>query len=153
MKYTSEIIVNVPLKEFIKKFDNVDNRKHWQRGLVSVAHISGEPGVVGAKMKLTYMLDKRKLEVIETITYQKFPHEFHITYSMDGIDNIQENYFEDNGNDNTKWKSVSEFMPLSFKMRAMLWFMPNAFKKQSMQYMIDFKNFAEKGQPVVHEKA
>jgi phage-related protein len=153
MKYSSEIIVDLSLKEFIKKFDNAENMKHWQRGLISVEHISGEPGMVGAKMKLNYIVEKRKMEIVETITHSKFPYEFHGTYSTKGIDNLQENYFVEIANGHTKWTSTSEFLPLNFSMRAMLWFMPKAFKKQSMRYMKDFKNFAERGISVNNEKA
>lgn len=153
MKYTSEIIVNLTLKEFIKKYDNAENMKHWQRGLVSVEHIYGNPGMVGAKMKLNYLTGNRKMEIIETITHRNLPHELHGTYSANGIDNMQENYFDEISNGSTKWTSISEFLPLRFMMRAMLWLMPNAFKKQSMRYMKDFKNFAEKGISVANEKA
>ena len=54
MKYTTEIIVEVPIETFIKKFDSAENMKHWQRGLVSAEHVSGDPGQLGAKMKLNY---------------------------------------------------------------------------------------------------
>ena len=47
-------------------------------------------------------------------------------------------------------EEVSTLLPLTFKMRAMLWMMPNAFKKQSVQYMTDFKNFAENGKSVTN---
>ena len=62
MKYTTEIIVNVPLKEFIKKLDNPENMKHWQRGLIDYDHISGTPGEIGSKMRLIYKLGKREME-------------------------------------------------------------------------------------------
>jgi hypothetical protein len=145
MKYTVEIIVKVPLNEFIKKFDNPDNMKHWQRGLISTEHISGNPGEYGSKMKLKYLLGKRKMELIETVTHRKLPHEFHGTYDTKGIQTIQENYFEQTPEGHTKWISKSEFIPLGFIMRAMIILMPGAFKKQSMLYMKDFKNFVEKG--------
>lgn len=148
MKYTSEIIVDVPLNKFIKLFDNVENMKHWQEGLAAIEHLSGDPGMVGAKMKLTYTTGKREMELIETITHRKLPHEFHGTYSAKGIDNNIENYFEELPNGSTKWITKCDYMPLNFMMRAMLFFMPNAFKKQTMKYMKDFKNFAEKGQSV-----
>jgi hypothetical protein len=152
MKYSSEIVVNLPLKEFIKKFDNAENMKHWQRGLVSIEHISGEPGMVGAKMRLNYKIGKRKMEIIETITHSNFPYEFHGSYSAEGIVNIQENYFEEISNGNTKWTSINEFLPLKFMMRVMLWMMPKAFKKQTTLYLKDFKNFAEKGVSVTNAK-
>jgi len=150
MKYTIELIVKLPLEAFIKKFDNTDNIKHWQRGLVSTEHISGNPGRYGAKMKLTYKLGKREMELIETVTHRNLPYEFHGTYDAKGVHNIQENYFEETPEGYTKWTSKSEFIPLGFTMRLMTILMPGAFKKQSFQYMKDFKNFAEKGISVAH---
>jgi len=143
MKYAIDIIIEKPRDEVIKKMDNADNMKHWQKGLVAAEHISGTPGEIGAKMRLTYIIGKRKFELIETITKRDFPDEFHGTYSTEAMHNIQENYFEDTINGHTKWISVSEFKPTNFTMRAMIFLMPRAFKKQSKTYMKDFKNFVE----------
>lgn len=148
MKYTIETIINLSREETIRKLDNVENIKHWQRGLVSAEHISGTPGEVGAKMKLSYKFGKREMELMETITKRNFPHEFHATYDTKGMHNIQENYFEAVGMDQTKWTSKSEFIASSFMLRMMMFLMPGAFKKQSKIYMEDFKNFAEKGTSV-----
>lgn len=145
MKYTTEIKVNVPLDEFIKKMDNVDNMKHWQRGLVSAEHISGDLGQLGAKMKLNYKFGKRKMQIIETITKRNFPNEFHANYTTKSMHNVQQNYFEKTSEGFTKWTSKSEYVPLNFSMRLMLFFMPRTFKNQSQKYMQDFKNFAENG--------
>lgn len=145
MLYTTEIIVKVPLDVFVKKMNNIDNMKHWQRGLQSTEHISGHPGDLGSKIKLNYKYDKREMEIIETITKSNFPSEFHATYTTKGMNNHQKNYFSETADGHTKWTSVNEFTPLSFSMRAMLFLMPNAFKKQSLKYMQDFKNFAENG--------
>ena len=60
MKYTTEIIVNVPLKEFIEKLDNPENMKHWQSGLVEYDHIYGTPGEVGAKMLMRYKMGETR---------------------------------------------------------------------------------------------
>ena len=145
MKYAIDIIIKKPRAEVIKKMDNTDNMKHWQKGLVAAEHISGTPGEIGAKMRLTYILGKRKFELIETITKRNFPNEFHGTYSTDTMHSIQENYFEDTEEGYTKWISVSEFKPINFMMRMMVFLMPRAFKKQSKTYMVDFKNFIENG--------
>ncbi|WP_040279890.1 SRPBCC family protein [Psychroserpens damuponensis] len=148
MKYTTEIKVNVPLDEFINKLDNVENMKHWQRGLVSAEHVSGDLGQLGAKIKLIYKFGSRKMEIIETITKRNFPNEFHANYKMKSMHNVQQNFFEKTSNGFTKWTSSSEFIPLNLKMRVMLFFMPRAFKKQSQKYMQDFKNFVENGTSV-----
>lgn len=150
MLYTTEIIVKVPLDVFATKMNNIDNMKHWQSGLQSTEHISGHPGELGSKIKLTYKFDKRNMEIIETITKSDFPNEFHAIYTTKGMNNIQKNYFSETSDGYTKWTSKSEFTPLSFAMRIMLFLMPSAFKKQSLKYMKAFKNFAENGTSVAH---
>ena len=108
MKYTTEIIIEKPLQEVAKKMNSAENMKHWQEGLISAEHISGTPGEFGAKMKLKYQLGKRKMELIETITKQDFPNEFHATYTTKGVRNIQQNYFETTPEGHTKWISKNE---------------------------------------------
>src|SRR5690606_42043241 len=85
MKYTIEMVIELPVAEVIAKFDSVENMKHWQRGLQTVEHISGTPGEVGAKMKMVYQMGKRKMELIETITHKNLPFEFHSTYDTKGM--------------------------------------------------------------------
>jgi len=145
MKYNTEIIVKVPRDEFISKFDNFENLRHWQQGLISAEHLSGSPGELGAKMQLNYDFGNRKMELIEIITKHNLPSEIHATYSAKGINNIQKNYFKRTSEGYTKWISESEFVPLNLKMRLLTFFMPRAFKKQSLKYMKDFKNFVENG--------
>lgn len=145
MKYTTEILIKKPLLEVIKKLNNTDNLKHWQEGLVSTAHISGIPNELGSKMRLNYRFGNREMEILETITKQNFPNEFHATYTTKGIRNIQENYFKPLEANITKWVSVNEFQTTNFKMSMMLFFMPKAFKKQTKTYLKNFKNFVENG--------
>ena len=145
MKYTLDIVIEIPLDSCFKKFETTENLKHWQRGLVSVEHISGTPRTFGSKMKMNFKIGKSLIPLVETITYKKAHYQVHATYMTAGMDNIQENYFESTADNFTKWISIIEFIPLTFKMRLMLWLMPKTFKKQSLQYMKDFKNFAEKG--------
>lgn len=145
MKYTSEINIKLPLKEVIRKLDNHDNLKFWQRGLMSFEHLSGEPGTTGAKMQLNYQFGKREFSLTETIDHINFPKEIYLNYDTKGMHNIQKNYFETTPEGYTKWVSKNEFIPTNFMMRMMTLIMPGAFKKQSMKYLIDFKNFAERG--------
>lgn len=150
MKYTTEILIDKPLQEVISKMNSTENMKHWQEGLASTEHISGIPGEFGAKMKLNYDFGKRKMELIETITKQNFPDEFHATYTTVGVRNIQQNYFETAGENKTKWVCKNEFQPTNFVMNVMLFLMPRSFKKQTKKYMTNFKNFAEHGTSVAN---
>ncbi|MCH2489732.1 MAG: SRPBCC family protein [Flavobacteriales bacterium] len=152
MKYTIEIIIDLPREEVIKKMDNPDNMKHWQRGLLDYEMISGIPGKEGAKMKLDYKMGKREMSMVETIIKNQFPSEFHATYDTKGVHNMQRNYFEEVGENKTKWISESEFQFAGFGMKLMGFLMPGAFKKQSKKFMINFKNFAENGTSVADEQ-
>ena len=145
MQYTTEILIEKPISEVIKKFNSADNLKHWQEGLVSTEHISGIPNQLGAKMKLNFSFGKRKMEIIETITKQEFPNELHVTYTTKGVRNVQENYFKALENNTTKWTSITDCQPTSFKISLMLFLMPSAFKKQTETYMTNFKKFVEEG--------
>lgn len=152
MKYTTEIIVSVPLTEFAEKMDNAENMKHWQNGLISYSQLSGSPGENGAKMELEYKMGKRHITMVETIIKANFPDEFHATYDADKVHNIQKNYFFSLDGQRTKWVSESEFHFSGFVMKAMGFLMPGAFKKQSLKYMKDFKAFAEEGISVAESK-
>jgi hypothetical protein len=148
MKYITEIIVHIPLSEFIKKLDNPDNMKHWQKDLMSYKQLVGNPGEEGAQMELIYKMGKRELILIETILKRNLPHEFHATYDAKGAHNIQRNYFKAIDENTTKWISESEFQLIGVFMRLMGFFMPGMFKKQSLKYLKDFKAFAEEGTSV-----
>lgn len=150
MKYTCEITVDLPLEDFIKKLDNPDNMKHWQRGLLGYEHLSQNPGIEGAQMMLKYKMGKRAFDMVETIIKNDLPRALHTTYDTKGVHNIQKNSFtEENGV--TKWVSESEFQFSGIGMKLMGLIMPGAFKKQSLKYLQDFKAFAENGTSVLDE--
>lgn len=153
MKYTCEITIKRPIDEVISKLDSVQNLKHWQDGLVSVEHLSGTPGELGAKTRLIYRFGRREVEMIETIVKRNYPEEFFANYTTKGMRNIQKNYFTTTKKGHTKWVSECEFQPTNFRMHALLFLMPSAFKKQSLKYMVDFKSFVEEGASLAYALA
>ena len=148
MKYTTEVIVNIPRQDFVEKMDNAENMKHWQKGLIGYKFLSGTPGLEGAKMELNYKMGKREISMVETIVKSNFPDEFHATYDAKDVHNIQKNYFIDVDGHSTKWISETEFRFSGFMMKAMSFLMPGVFKKQSLKYLQYFKAFAEDGTSV-----
>ncbi len=150
MKYTTEITVDIPRNDFMEKFDNPDNMKHWQKGLKSHKFLSGPPGEEGSKMELVFVMGKREIVMVETIIKNNLPYEFHATYDAKGVHNIQKNYFKDLEGSRTLWVSESEFQFSGLFMKLMAFFMPGAFKKQSMEYLKSFKDFAEQGTSVLN---
>lgn len=143
MKYTSEIEINSPVDRVIELFDNPKNMDKWMKGLLSFEPISGNPGQVGAKSRLKFKMNKREIEMIETITVRNLPDEFSGTYETKGVFNIVKNKFVALPNNRTRYISEQEFQFTGF-MKLIGFLMPGAFKKQSMQYLTDFKNFVEK---------
>ena len=142
MKYEVDVEINLPRDKVVELFDNSDNMKYWQPGLVSFEHLSGEPGQVGAKSNLHYKMGKREVKMIETITVNDLPLEFSGTYEAKGVWNHVQNYFIEKEDDKTIWKSVNEFKCSGF-LRLMIFFMPGMFKKETCKYLVNFKKFAE----------
>ena len=147
MNYTCVVTISQPLARVIELFGDPKNNKHWQPGLVSAEPISGTPGQPGAKTRLKYDMNGRKIEMIETITRRNLPQDFVAQYEAKGVFNVVHHNFEAVSSNATKWSMESEFQFGGF-MKVMSWFMPGAFRKQSEKMMNDFKRFAETGQPV-----
>ncbi|RIV67600.1 SRPBCC family protein [Flagellimonas aequoris] len=144
MKYTTEILIDLPRDEFIKKLEDPENMKHWQKGLVSYEQLSKNPGQEGAQMGLKYKMGNREMDLIETIIKKNLPEEMHATYDAKGVHNLQKNYYRDEDG-KTRWVTESDFQFSGFGMKLMGFLMPGAFKKQTLIYMQDFKKFAEEG--------
>lgn len=142
MKYTCEILIDLPREKVIELFDNPDNLGKWQPELQSFEHISGEPGEVGAKSRLLYKMGKRNVEMIETIHVRDLPDQFDGSYEANGVYNIVKNRFEVVDENTTRWITEQEFQ-FRGMMKLMAWLMPGMFKKQSMLYLRRFKEFAE----------
>lgn len=141
--YQLEIEIDKPREQVVKLFDNPDNLKEWQPGFVSMKQLQGEPGSVGSKCELQYKMGNRNVTMIETLETRNLPHELHGTYEAKGVWNRVKNFFFEQGEDKTLWKSEIEFKGKGF-MWLMMKLMPGSFKKQSYKYMKLFKAFAEK---------
>lgn len=142
MKYSSEIILDLPLERVGELFGDPDNMPHWQEGFVEMEHLQGKPGAEGAKSRMKYQMGKRTVEMVETILKNDLPHRFDATYEAPKVYNKLENYFEALPDGRTKWTSENEFQFSGF-MKLFGVLMPGAFKRQSKKYMVDFKKFAE----------
>ena len=143
MKYTVETEINLPIARVVELFDDPENLKHWQPGLISFEPISGTPGQPGAKSKLKYKMGKRDIEMVETITVRNLPDEFSGTYEAKGVFNIVKNYFRPVSESKTKYINENEFQFKGF-MKLIGFLMPGAFRKESEKYLLQFKEFAEK---------
>jgi len=142
MQFSCEVIINMPREKVIETFDNTDNLMKWMKGLQSFNHISGEPGHPGAKSRLVFDQNGRRLEMIETIDSRNLPDEFAGTYITHGLVNKVTHRFYEDGAEKTKWISENEFQ-FSGLMKLMIFFTRHAFPKQTQIYMENFKKFAK----------
>ena len=142
MKYSSEIIIDLPVEKVIEMFDNADNLFKWQKSLVSFDHISGTPGEVGAISKMKFKTKKREMEMQETIMKKNLPQNFNFLYEAKGVQNWNDNQFESLSEGQTKWRQSNVFKGKGM-IKVFMVIMPGMFKKQTLQYMKDFKSFAE----------
>ena len=93
MKYTCEILLDLPRQRVIELFDNPDNLAKWQAGLKSFEHFEGQEGEPGAKSRLFYDEGGREIEMVETIIARNLPDEFSATYEAKGVFNKISNSF------------------------------------------------------------
>jgi len=109
MKYTSEILINLPRSRVIELFDNTDNLSKWQPGLLSFTHLEGKPGEVGARLELIYEGRKGDLVMTETIRTKQLPEQYHMSYKARGVYNEVENWFTEKEPGITHWRTENYF--------------------------------------------
>ena len=112
MKFACQVTINRPLNRVVELFDSVENLKEWQDGFVSFEHISGEPGEVGAKSKLVYLMNNREMELIETVLSNNLPHEFTGHYQSSATINTMQNRFTAIDAQRTRWDANIEYTEL-----------------------------------------
>ncbi|MFJ6415221.1 SRPBCC family protein [Paeniglutamicibacter sp. NPDC091659] len=142
MDFAQEITVNIPRNRFIELFDDPENLKHWQKGLLSFEAVSGTPGEPGATSRLTYKQGKGTMEMVETVTRRELPDAFDGTYDAKGVHNICKNEFHDVGGTATRWVAHNTF-EFTGLMKIVGLLFGSMFKKQSLRMMNEFKSFAE----------
>lgn len=143
MKYTCKLVINLPREQMVKLFDDPDNMLKWMEGLQSFEHVSGTPGQPGARSRLTFARDNGEtFDMVETLTRYNLPDEISGAYETEGVRNVIENWFVEDGPNATRWIAHNVFEFGGF-MRITAWFMRPLFKRQSLKIMESFKVFAE----------
>jgi hypothetical protein len=151
MKYTSEIVIDLPREEVLAKFDDPASLRHWMRGFVSYEPLEGDRGQPGARARYVVRMGNRRIEIVETVARRALPDEYDAIFETKGMWNLERNRFIADGSARTRWIATSEFRMTGF-MRLLGLLMPGAFRKQSQQHLEDFKAFAERGQSVANRE-
>lgn len=141
MRFTTEILIDLPRDEVVALFDDPDNLYEWQEGLQRIEHLSGEPGHAGARSRLVFALEEGEMAMIETITSRDLPNTMVMTYESEGVFNTVASRFVDEGSQ-TRWV-VEHTFEFSGDMAEMPPEMDEAFAAQAQQTGEAFKAFAE----------
>lgn len=143
MKYTEEILINLPIDKVIELFDNVEYRKLWQKGLISSELIEGTENKVGAKTRLVFKTNKKNMEIIETIKEKELPNFIMATYEVPGTFNSSKDSFRGNEDGTTTYRSEQIFIFDSLIMKFIGPFMSKMFKNETKSNLLRFKEFCE----------
>lgn len=143
MRYSVSTVINAPIHEVIKRFDNPELMKEWMEGLESFEHLEGTAGQPGAKSKLTFRMGRRTIEMTETITARNLPEVFAGYYEVGNVYNEVSNHFKPLSESTTEY-STTQYFRLTGGMKVIGWLFPKTFKKQSAKYLEDFKSFVER---------
>jgi len=144
MKYSNEVMINLPRERVTELFQDTDFAHNWQPGLQRIEPVSGTPGEVGSVAHMHYDENGRKMTLKETITSNNLPEEFTATYEAPNVYNISNNRFHAISENQTRWVMENEFKFSGF-MRIMAFFMRGAFPNRTQEDMESFKSAAESG--------
>ena len=81
MKLTVETVLEKPIDEVWRAFDDSENLKLWMPTLKEYQHLSGAPGQPGATSRLTFFENGRSIVMDETIVGRREP--FDLTLRLD----------------------------------------------------------------------
>ena len=146
MKLECQVDIRAPRNKVVELFDCPDNLGEWQDGFQSFEMIEGSPGEVGSKARLVYLMGKKRMELIETITVNDMPREFSGRYEHIHMDNTMRNFFEEiEGGRATRYRAEVEYTELkSLMVRVMAKLFPGMFKKQVQKWINQFRDFVER---------
>ncbi len=144
MKFQGYIDIQKPRDLVVKLFQDPNHLAKWQDGFQKIKHISGEKGAKGSVSMLYYVMNKRPLELKETIIENNLPDSFEAFYEHTHMDNTMKCTFAELSDGSTRYSYEFEYTRFSGVMpKLMAKFFPGMFKKQGEKWNRQFKEFVE----------
>ena len=144
MKYTFETEINAPIEKVAELVGNPDNRKEWMAGLESDEHVSGTPGMPGAKSRLVFKTGNVTITFIGTVIARSLPDEFSETFDASNVLTKATTRFVALSPQKIQYISEQEFQFKGIVNKLVGFLLQGEFKKQTLTHMENFKRFAEK---------
>ena len=144
MNYTFETEINAPRVRVAELAGNPHNRKHWLEGLESDEHLSGTPGMPGAKSQLVFKTGKVTITMIGTVLVRNLPEELSERFEASNVVTHATTRFVALSPHKTHYISEQAFHFKGLFNTFVGWLLQGEFKKQTLRHMENFKRFAEK---------
>lgn len=143
MKYTIETEIDAPIEEVAALVGDTSNRIEWMEGIVSQEHVSGSPGMPGAKDQLVFEMDGNTIELEATVIERNLPDEFRQTMEAPQVQMTMTTRLTSLPSERTKyvWNQEYEFSGMLEKIVGAA--MRRKFKSQTQKHVENFKEFAE----------
>ncbi len=85
MKFSQEILIDLPREEVLKLVHDPSSYKYWQRGFISYKHLTGLQGKEGSRSRLKFRIGGKEIKMIETIIKIVSPKKIYLTYEAPGV--------------------------------------------------------------------
>lgn len=143
LSYTSEIIVDKPIKEAWAVMSDESKLDQWLKGLTKIEHISGERGGVGGVTKYTYVENGQESEIVETINAISPNESISMDFVMEDVMNMDYKVDFQRKDGKTQIKSSTTTEGIGIFMRSMLSFMKGSMLSQENENMGNLKKLIE----------
>ena len=144
MNFTCTVAINAPIDKTVALYTDPRYFKEWQDGFISYEPLSGIPGHVGAKSKITYVNGKHRIELIETIELMNLPSEMSGLYEHKHmINNLISRFTPISDGKTLLTTHVGYFRSIVTMPKLMALLIPGMFRKQNQKWLDQFKTFAE----------
>lgn len=144
MKFICKTEIDLPRAQVIKLWLDPAQLKHWQTGFESYQFISGKPGTVGSKTKLTYHNKGSIFDLEETILENKLPNTFEAEYKHLTMTNKMRSSFKAVDDQTTLWQAEIDYIQFNgLAIKIFGFFGKRIFQKQTQKWLDNFKAFAE----------
>ena len=159
ISYTSEVVVDKPMKEVWAVMNDESKTSQWIDGIKKQEHVSGEKGTIGAVTKYTFVENGQESIMLETIKALR-PNE-HIAMDFVMEDVMEMDYSMDTHvkDGKTHIKSSTTTRGIGVFMRSMVSFMQSTMQAQEDENLNNLKKLIESNttdyfpSPVVEESS
>ncbi len=143
MKYTFATEINAPRERVAELAGNPENRKHWMEGLESDEHLSGTPGIPGARSRLVFKTGKVTITMLGTVIVRNLPEELRERFEASNVVTHVTTRFVAVSPHKTQYISEQAFHFKGPFNTLVGWLLQGEFKKQTLRHMENFKRLAE----------